>query len=93
LWRNNHYPGGYIFRDKLNLEAIPPKTKDDEWQLRYGFDSRSPNRATTQAEKRIIGDDTIEFRVPIVQKNRPGIDATLVLNAKIWNGPPAAAVI
>ena len=92
LWRNNHYPGGYIFRDKLNLEAVPPKTEKDEWQLRYGFDSRTPNRATTQADKRIVDGETIEFRVPIVQKNRPGIDATLVLNARIWNSPPARAV-
>src|SRR5262249_37779125 len=49
LWRKNHYQGGYIFRDKLNLEAMPPKAENDEWQLRYGFDSRTPNRATTQA--------------------------------------------
>lgn len=86
LWLKNHYPGGYIFRDKLNLEAIPPKTENDSWQLRYGLDSRTPNRATTAAEKKSIGGDKLEFRIPIVQKNRPGIDATLVLSAAPWNG-------
>jgi hypothetical protein len=44
-----------------------------------------------QAEKEIVAADTLEFRTPIVQKNRLGIDATLVLNAKMWNGPPAVA--
>ena len=27
----------------------------------------------------------VEFRIPISQKNRPGIDATLVLSATEWN--------
>ncbi len=84
LWLNNHYPGGYIFRDKLNLEAIPPKTDKDSWQLRYGFDSRTPNRATTLVDGKPTA-GRIEFRIPIVQKNRPGIDATLVLGASEWN--------
>jgi PGAP1-like protein len=84
LWLNNHYPGGYIFRDKLNLEATPPKTDKDSWQLRYGFDSRTPNRATTLADGTAT-DDKLEFRIPIVQKNRPGIDATLLLSASVWN--------
>jgi hypothetical protein len=84
FWLNNHYPGGYIFRDKLNLEAVPPKTDNDSWQLRYGFDSRTPNRATTSLDGKLTG-GRLEFRIPIVQKNRPGIDATLVLGAADWN--------
>ena len=84
LWIKNHYPGGYIFRDKLNLEALPPKTDADSWQLRYGFDSRTPNRATVTADSQ-VKDTSLEFRIPIVAKNQPGIDATLVLKAVAWN--------
>ena len=111
LFLNNHYPGGYIFRDKLNLEATPPATDADQWQLRYGFDSSTPNRAThavaappaapsaaaaspaadapasdvPAAAEVTTAADHVEFRIPIVQKNRPGIDATLVLTARPWN--------
>jgi hypothetical protein len=84
LWLTNHFPGGYIFRDKLNLEITPPKIESDPWQLRYGFDSRTPNRATVSVEGQPKG-DKLEFRIPIVQRNRPGIDATLVLSATRWN--------
>jgi hypothetical protein len=84
LWLNNHYAGGYIFRDKINLEAIPPDTDDGGWELRYGFDSNTPNRATKKADS-IMKDGALEFRIPIVQKNRPGIDAALVLTATSWN--------
>ncbi len=84
LWLKNHFPGGYIFRDKLNLEVTPPKKPTDQWQLRCGFDSKTPNRATQSIEG-TLSDGALEFRIPIVQKNRPGIDATLVLRAVRWN--------
>jgi hypothetical protein len=90
LWLNNHYQGGYIFRDKINLEAIPPESESDQWRLRYGFDRSTPNRATRTAEGTVLqpaagGDGRIEFHIPIEQSNRPGIDATLVLTARPWN--------
>ena len=84
LWVKDHYPGGYIFRDKLNLEAVPPKTENDSWRVRYGFDSRTPNRATKLIDGTVVG-DRLEFRIPIVRPNRPGIKAELVLSAEVWN--------
>lgn len=84
LWLNNHYPGGYIFRGKLNLEAIPPETDQEQWELRYGFDDSTPNRATRTLEG-TAADGRLEFRIPIDQNNRPGIKANLVLIASSWN--------
>ena len=84
LWLRDHFEGGYLYRDKINLEAIPPSTGQDGWRLRYGFDSRTPNRATTQATPTAAG-DALEFRIPIEQKSQPGILATLVLTARPWN--------
>jgi len=82
LWVNNHYPGAYIFREKINLEASP--RTDGTWQLLYGFDSKTPNQATLPADRTPI-DGGIQFRIPVVQPNPPGIDATLILTAKPWN--------
>lgn len=84
LWLNQHFAGGYIFRDKLNLEAIPPSKSNDQWRLRYAFDSARPNQATKLITGTVVG-DRLEFRIPVEQKNRPGIDATLVLSAGEWN--------
>jgi hypothetical protein len=84
LWLNNHYAGGYIFREKINLEAIPSRTDDGLWELRYGFDSNTPNRATKTAE-RAAADAALQFRIPVIQSNKPGIDATLIVTARPWN--------
>jgi hypothetical protein len=84
LWLRNHYPGGYIFRDKINLEAIPPGRGNPNWRLRYGFDSRSPNRTTRNLEPQVERDG-FRFRIPIVQNSKPGIRAHLELMARPWN--------
>lgn len=82
LFLDNHFPGGHIFRDRLNIEAIP---SDDPggWRIRYAFESDRP----TQATKPMTGeplDDRLEFRIPIKQPKPPGIDADLVLTARPW---------
>ena len=84
LWLKDHFEGGYIFRKKVNLEATPPQQEGDPWQLLYGFDDESPNKASTVA-KTAAGPD-LQFLIPIVQETRPGIDATLVLTVTGWNG-------
>jgi hypothetical protein len=84
FWMKDHFAGGYLYREKINLEAIPPSGDTAGWTLRYGVDSRTPNRATQAVQPDQKG-DTLEFRIPVVQSTRPGIDATLVLTARSWN--------
>jgi hypothetical protein len=81
---DQHYEGGYLYRDKLNLEAVPPADRKQQWQLKYGFDSKTPNRTQTKAEASSDKAGMV-FRIPIEQKTRPGIRAQLVLTAKQWN--------
>ena len=81
LWLDDHYEGGYLFSDKINLEAIP----DDDlgWKLKYGFDSGTPNRTTRYADP-VKVEGGLAFRVPVKQDTTPGIDAELVLTARSW---------
>lgn len=84
---DQHFEGGYLFRDKINLEAIPKDEGEVAWELRYGFDSRTPNRTTVNAAP-IARDGYVEFRIPIEQRTRPGIRAELVITACSWNDTP-----
>jgi hypothetical protein len=53
-------------------------------RARYGYDRRTLNRTSMTAEQ-IAGPDSIQFRIPVFQKTKPGIDAVLVLTARKWN--------
>ncbi len=81
LWLDDHYEGGYLYRDKINLEATPDA--DGSWRLRFGFDSKTPNKATRPAARKET-DTGLEFRIPIGQRTKPGIDAELVLTTRRW---------
>ncbi len=79
---DEHIEGGYLFRDKLNLEITP--AGDDPPLLRYGWDSRTPNRASRRAAAAALAAGW-EFRIPVAQRTRPGLRATLVLRAEPWS--------
>jgi hypothetical protein len=92
FWARNHYAGGYIFREKFNLEAIPPSGEETSWRLRYGVDSATPNRSTRnlqpEEEHEVpahVAADGLVFRIPVVQNTQPGIKAMLELTARPWN--------
>mgnify|MGYP006283888171 CR=1 FL=1 len=83
-WFNSdHYEGGYLYRDKVNLEA--GKDRDGEWRLKYGFDSVTPNLTSAVAASAKDDDDSYTFAIPIQQASKPGIQAVLRLVSTPWN--------
>jgi len=84
LMFDDHFEGGYIYRNKINLLATPPKGKQTDWVLQYGFDSVTPNQAPSTAVMKRSG-DKLQFRIPIESGVKPGIKAELVLNVSSWN--------
>lgn len=84
LFLNNYYAGGSIYQDKINVEVTPADEPDD-WKLRYGFDSKSPNETRHIADVDQVDAGELTFRIPIERKSKPGILATLRLRARPWN--------
>ncbi len=83
-WFNSdHYDGGYLFRDKVNLEA--GRDGNGAWKLKYGFDSRTPNLTSEEADATELAGHVYSFTIPIKQDSRPGIDATLRIVSSPWN--------
>lgn len=83
FWKRDHYDGGYLFRDKVNLEAY--FEEGTGWTLRYGWDTESPNavKHTARAEHPMPG--SWVFELPALQETRPGLRAVLRLETRPWN--------
>lgn len=80
-WRlDNHFDGGYIFRDKINFDL---SMTGESANLKYGLDSKTPNRAS-----KVLDADNhqgvSQFTIPIIRKSKPGILATLIIRATPW---------
>lgn len=83
FWFNDdHYDGGYLFRDKINLEVT--FVEGEAPRLDYGFDKETPNRTAYQAEV-AEADDGYTYRIQVKQDTRPGLRGTLVLKASRWS--------
>ena len=81
-WRlDDHYEGGYLFRDKINFDL---STANDSLVLKYGFDSKTPNRANKKLDA-MTEDGVTKFQLPISRKSKPGISATLIICATPWD--------
>lgn len=76
---DQHYEGGYLFRDKINLEI----RSDDNARLKYGWDSSTPNRATRNVDN--AGSQAQqEYRIAVKQKTDPGMEGELIIRTRPW---------
>ena len=83
LWFDDHYEGGTLFSDKLNIEFTPEE--DGDGQLHCGWDSQTPNgspRSVTLAMAESIRTGTIPFSSGDA---RPGIRGDIQLTITPWN--------
>lgn len=85
LWRNRYYNGSYLFRDTITLEATPPRKNEDaeSFKVRYGLDSRSPNRVTKTADLKTLQGE-LAWEIPLDSKTVPGLKGALKLKASAW---------
>jgi len=86
LWLKRHFEGGYLYRELILVEATPSEKAPGGWAVSYGFQSKTPNKATKKAQTRPLpGEPGITFDIEVVQDKQPGIDATLRIEARTWN--------
>ena len=86
LWFNDHFKGSDLFRETIIIQATPqPEDAAVPYKVRYGLNSRTPNKATRNVE--LVGSDgRYVCSIPIRSAaKKPGIVATLKLTARPWN--------
>ena len=85
LW-DDHYEGGTLFTDKLNLELTP--RADVVAEVRYGWDTQTPNRASPRRRLKIVPDESgWTGTIPFGRNNnvRPRIRGDLRIIIVPWN--------
>ena len=80
LWFDDHYEGGTLFSDKLNIEFTPQD--DSVGEMRYGWDSRAPNSSPHLMDALNDGSGTIPFNGGDAY---PRISGDIRLTIKRWN--------
>ncbi len=87
LFFDDHYEGGTLFADKLNVEVTPGD--GDDRQIRYGWDRSTPNRSSHSVDLQRDG-EVLTGKIPFTSGDVcPGICGNLRLTFTSWNSPSA----
>ena len=85
LWLNEHYEGGYLFRDSVVIEIFPPQAAGANWRVMYDWQSVNPGKAGRELPARATADGKLELVIDFDSDKSPGIRGKLRFIASEWN--------
>lgn len=85
LWPDKHYEGGYLFRNALIVEIVPPKDEASEWHVEYAWQDQSVQAPTNPIPTEQMTKGRVEVVIPFDSVKAPGITGTLRFVLSAWN--------
>jgi len=85
LWVNEHYEGGYLFRNSIILEMVPPAESAEEWIVKYAWQGEGSKSADTSIDPKTIKGGKVEIKIPFSTDTAPGITGHLRFVISAWN--------
>jgi hypothetical protein len=89
LWTDKHYEGGYLFRDAVVIEMIPPQHGDEDWQVKYDWQSDKVGEATKPLPAKELANGRVELTIDFASDTTPGISGKLRFVVSKWNAETA----
>lgn len=94
LWINEHYEGGYLFRNSLILDLTPPTQAGGKWKISYAWQDAGVAAAHTEIDAKKISGEEVEIAIPFDshtvaddgsrQPSVPGIRGKVRLRISAW---------
>lgn len=75
LWVNEHYEGGYLFRDAIILEMVPPRNQNEKWKVKYAWQGSGVAAADTGVDVPATQTDKVEVAI-LFDSHTVGSDGT-----------------
>ncbi|MGH7229265.1 MAG: hypothetical protein ACREIH_08630, partial [Nitrospiraceae bacterium] len=85
FWPDGHYEGGFLFRDSVIMELVPPQEDGADWKVTFDWqnDNRGP-ASQPLAPKKLKG-DKVQLSIPFDSDTTPGISGQLRFVVSVWN--------
>lgn len=95
LWLNEHYEGGYLFRDTVLIELVPPQNDGAAWQVQYAWQGTGVAPASIPVNVQALQSGEVLVEVPFdsqtpasagpPQPTNPGITGKVRFVISTWN--------
>lgn len=85
FWADQHYEGGFLFRDTAVVEMVPPAAAGEDWSVEYSWQSDAVGTAETSLSYRKLKAGKVQVTIPFASDTRPGISGKVRLVISAWN--------
>jgi len=85
LWPDRHFEGGYLFRDALVIELVPPKNDGEDWNVKFDWQSDKLGQASQPMPVQKLKAGKVELEIPFNSDTTPGIRGKLRFVVSGWN--------
>jgi hypothetical protein len=92
LWVNEHYEGGYLFRNAVVIEMVPPSEADATWKVKHSWQGTTLDTTPQNVDAKALKGSRIEVKIPLPADadEQPGIQGQLRFVVSDWNSDSAA---
>lgn len=93
LWINEHYEGGYLFRNAIVVEMTPPNEPGDKWKVSYAWQDTGVSLANIEVLPQELSNGEISISIPFNSSNEtqpvdkpttPGIKGNIRFVISAW---------
>ncbi|MFW5439784.1 MAG: esterase/lipase family protein [Methylophilaceae bacterium] len=85
LWIDDHFEGGYLFRNSIAIELIPPTVKKAEWRIKYCWQNLGCSQADIKIDAHSLDEEKVEVIIPFDSATTPGATGKLRFVISGWN--------
>jgi hypothetical protein len=85
FWPDQHYEGGYLFRDTAIVELLPPGAAGGAWEVKLAWQSQGDGIATEPLSYKRLKEGRMQVLIPFDSASKPGISGRIRLVASAWN--------
>lgn len=85
FWPDEHYEGGYLFRDTMVVEIVPPLPPEENWSATFDWQSDNVGRATRPLEHKTLKTGKQLMKIPFGSDKAPGIAGQVRFEVSAWN--------
>ena len=88
FWPDQHYGGGYLFRDALLLEIVPPQSAADRGQVTGTWERQQGDASSALPTAVLVFDPAAAeplVEIPFTAPGAPGLDGVLRVRLSRWN--------
>lgn len=85
FWKDDHFEGGYLFRDSVVIEMTPPRKDGKDWHINYDLQSDNTGRTISELQPRSLDNGKLELLIPFQSDTTPGVSGNVRFVVSAWN--------